>query len=83
MSPHFGFRARKEIKKMEWGDVSVAVVKGRETLIWLTETRTKTRTGANPQGQKRKFEPIAAATGTERCPVRMYKLFESRQLESM
>ena len=52
MSLHFGFRARKETKKMEWGDVSVAVVKGRETLIWLTERGTKTRTGANPQGHK-------------------------------
>ena len=83
MSLHFGFRAREETKKMEWGDVSVAVVKGRETLIWLTERGTKTRTGANPQGHKRKFESIAAATGTERCPVRIYKLFESHRPERM
>ena len=81
---HFGCRARDEAKKMKWGDIKlVKDPEGVEMLMWNTERGTKTRTGEKAQAGQRKFPPMAVATGTDRCPVKLYKAFASRRPDSM
>ena len=83
-SLHFGCRARDEAKKMKWGDIKlVKGPEGVEMLVWNTERGTKTRTGEKVQAGHRKFPPMAVATGTDRCPVKLYKAFASRRPDSM
>ena len=84
ISLHFGFRARDESNKLNWGDKKI--VKDSESLeevVWMTEHGTKTRTGEKKQGSHRKFPPRMTATGTTRCPVSFYKFFEARCPVSM
>ena len=52
-------------------------------LVCNTERRTKTRAGEKAQAGQRKFPPMAVATGTDRCPVKLYKVFASRRSDSM
>ena len=56
---------------------------GVEMLVWNTEQGTKTRTGEKAQAGQRTFPPMAVATGTDRCPVKLYKAFASRRPDSM
>ena len=81
---HFGFRARDEARKLKWGDIAVVKeANGEERLVFKTERGTKTRTGEKPHGSKRKFDPPAYATGTERCPVGLYRFFEAQRPKAM
>ena len=70
--------ARDEARKLKWGDI--AVIKeahDEEKLVFKTKRGTKTHTGEKPHGSKTKFDPPAYATGTERCPVGLYRFFEA------
>ena len=85
LSLHFGFRARDESRKLRWGDVELQqdpVQDGREILVWINERGTKTRKGQE-NGHQRAFQPKIYATGTERCPIKFYKLFRDHRPEEM
>ena len=47
-------------------------------LVWIAERGSKTRHGLDGSHQ-RQFNPKVFATGTHRCPVRYFKLFESHR----
>ena len=84
MSLHFGFRARDESRKLKWGDIKVDKdAKGDEMLVWNKERGTKTRTGEKAKDEKRKFPPIATATGSSRCPVKLFEMFECYRSDAM
>ena len=51
-------------------------------LVWKAERSMMTRKGQEG-GHKKEFNPKLQATNTERCQVRYYKLFSSKQSESM
>ena len=77
---HFGFRARDESRGLKWGDVTLE--KDPETendiLVW----RSKTRQGQDKPYALCAFHQTARATGTECCPVKIYKKFaHHHQLE--
>ena len=80
ISLHFGFRARDEARKLCWGDVGLVYdhAKQKEYLTWYCERGTKTRTGKENE-QKRLFNPVVYATGTNRCPIEFYKSFRSHR----
>ena len=82
LSMHFGFRARDESRKLRWGDVKLDrdPQTNREVLVWAAERGSKTRQGLDG-GHRRVFDPKAFATGTNRCPVQYYKVFESHRPE--
>ena len=84
LAMHFGFRARDESRKMKWGDVILQqdATDGREMLVWLFERGTKTRKGQE-KGHQRQFYPKIYATGTDRCPIKYYKLFSSHRSAEM
>ena len=84
LSMHFGFRARDESRKLQWGDIELQKdpTTGVEMLVFLTERGTKTRTGKE-RGHQRAFQPKAFATKTDRCPVKYYKLFRSHRPAAM
>lgn len=78
---HFGFRAKDESRKLLWGDVELqqhALQGGREMLVWINERETKTQKGQE-NGHKRAFQPKIYATGTERCPIKLYKFFRDHR----
>ena len=76
----FGYRAREEVRKLKWGDVKLPdKINGAEFLLWDIERGTKTRTGEQVQGHQRAFDPKAFATGGQRCPVMIYKLYKSHR----
>ena len=81
-SLHFGFRARDESRKLCLGDLELQIdpETGREILVWLAERGSKTRQGLEGSHQ-RHFNPKIFATGTEQCPVRYFKIFESHRPE--
>ena len=49
-------------------------------MVWLAERGSKTRQGLEGSHQ-RHFNPKIFATGTEQCPVRYFKIFESHRPE--
>ena len=81
-SLHFGFRARDESRKLCWGDLELQTdpETGRKILVWLPERGSKTRQGLEGSHQ-RQLNPKIFATGTEQCPVRYFKIFESHRPE--
>ena len=81
---HSGFRARDESRKLQWGDIKVDKdAKGHEMLVWNKERGTNIRTGEKAQADKGKFPPIATATGSSRCPVKLFKMFECHRSDAM
>lgn len=82
LSLHFGFRARDECRRLQWGDIVVDddPVSGKQVLVWKAERGSKTRQG---EGHCRAFSPKAHATNTERCPVRIYLKFASHRPDEM
>ena len=85
ITQHFGHRARDEGRQMQFGDIKVEkdFTSGNEYLVWITERSTKTRNGERPLGHKRAFNPKAFATGTDRCPVKIFKEYVSRRPSEM
>lgn len=79
-----GFRGNDESKKLCWGDISLENYRenDREVLIWEKERETKTRDGRESE-EARKIHGTVYSTGTDRCPIRWYKLFASHRPESM
>ena len=79
---HFGFRARDECRRLQWGDIAVEddPVSGKQVLVWKAERESKTRQG---YGHCRAVCPKAHATNTERCPVRLYLKFASHRPDEM
>ena len=82
LSLHFGFRARDESRRLQWGDIGVGndPVTGKQVLVWTAERGSKTRQG---DGHSRALNPKAHATENERCPVRLYLKFASHRPEEM
>ena len=82
LSLHFGFRARDESRRLQWGDIGVGndPVTGRQVLVWTAKRGSKTRQG---DGHSRAFYPKAHATENEPCPVRLYLKFTSHRPEEM
>ena len=78
---HFGFRARDESRRLQWGDVSLETDPdtGNEMLVWKAERGSKTRQGQDKASGHRAFYPTAQATDNERCPVKYYKLLRSHR----
>ena len=79
MSLHFGLINRDKSRKLCWGDVELQLDEdGRELLVWLSERGTKNRKGQEI-GHGRAVQPKVYATGTNRCPIMMYKMFKSHR----
>jgi len=78
----FRFRATDESRKLCWGDLELQndPETGKEVLVWMAEKGSDTRKGMEGAPQ-RQFNPKIFASGTERCPVRFFKLFESHRPE--
>ena len=77
---YYRYRACVEVRKLKWGDVKLPdKINGAEFLLWDIERGTKTRTGEQVQGHQRAFDPKAFATGGQRCPVMIYKLYKSHR----
>ena len=76
---HFGFRARDESRRLQWGDISIETdaETGNEILVWHAERGSKTRHG--DRQHQRAFKPTAQATNTQRCPVKLYKSFAAHR----
>ncbi|XP_068712854.1 uncharacterized protein KIAA1958-like [Montipora foliosa] len=81
-SLHFEFRAWDESRKLCWGDLELQTdpETDREILVWLPERGSKNRQGLEGSHQQQ-FNPKIFATGTEQCPVRYFKIFESHRPE--
>ena len=69
---HFGFRARDESRRLQWGDVSLEKDTDNEMLVWKAKRGSKTRKGQDKPSGRRAFYLFAQATNSERCPVRYY-----------
>ena len=54
---------------------------GRESLVWKVEKVRKKRQG-DAGGNQRPLAPEVFATGTERCVVRIYKIFKERRTKT-
>ena len=82
LSLHFGFRARDESRRLQWGDIAIEndPVTGKQVLVWKAERGSKTRQG---DGHCRAFNPKAYATENEHCPVHLYLKFASHRPEEM
>ena len=82
LSLHFGFRARDESRRLQWGDIGIEndPVTGKQVLVWKAERGSKTRQG---DGHCRAFNPKAYATENEHCPVHLYLKFASHRPEEM
>jgi len=82
LSLHFGFRARDECRRLQWGDIAFEddPVSGKQVLVWIAERGLKTRQG---DGHCRAFSLKAHTTNTERCPVRLYLKFASHRPDEM
>lgn len=50
LSLHFGFRARDECRRLQWGDIVVDddPVSGKQVLVWKAERGSKTKTRRRP-----------------------------------
>ena len=70
---HFGWRGCDEHRRACYGDFRFGRDKGQEYVEFCTERGTKTRTGAESGESLRAFNPRMYATGTERCPVSIFK----------
>jgi len=79
LSLHFGFRARDECRRLQWGEIAVEddPVSGKQVLVWKAER------GSKGDGHCMAFSPKAPATNTKRCPVRLYLKFASHRPEGM
>ena len=83
LSLHFGFRARDESRRLQWGDIAIEnnPVTGKQVLVWKAERGSKTWQG---DGHCRAFNPKAYATENEhQCPVHLYLKFASHRPEEM
>ena len=81
-SLHFGFRAGTKagnFAKAIW-NCTLILKQAEKSLVWLVERRSKTRQGLEASHQ-RHLNPKIFATGTEQCPVRYFKIFESHRPE--
>ena len=76
---HFGFRARDESRRFQWGDASLETDPdtSNEMLVWKAKRDSKTSQGQDKSSDHRAFYPTAQATDNERCPAKYYKLFRS------
>ena len=84
ITKHFGHRARDESRQIKFGDIKIEKDHTlAEYLVWITERSTKTRTGERPMGHQRAFNPKAFSTGTDRCPVEIFKKFVSHRPPTM
>lgn len=84
LSMNFGFRARDESHKLRWGDVELTEDPdtGNEVLAWLAERGSKTRHGKE-NGHRRAFTPTVQANNTIKCPVKLWKKFQSHRPKQM
>ena len=82
LSLHFGFRARDESRRLQWGWYCSGndAITGKQVLVWKAERGSKTRRG---DGDCRAFNPKAYATENEQCPVRLFIKFASHRPEEM
>ena len=82
LSLDFGFRARDDSRRLQWGDIAVEndPVTGKQVLVWKAERGSKSRQGDGHCGA---FKPKAYATENEHCPVRLCLKFASHRPEEM
>lgn len=78
----FGFRGCHESRQLQWGDVTVKRNDEGREFLQFTERKSKTRTGES--GIKpRSFQPKLFETGTDRCPIKMYREFAKHRPQTM
>ena len=82
LSLHFGFRARDECRRLQWGDIAIEddPVSGKQVLVCKAEQGSKTR---REDFHCRAFSPKAHVTDIKRCPFRLYLKFASHRPERM
>ncbi|PFX13721.1 Uncharacterized protein KIAA1958-like [Stylophora pistillata] len=83
---HFGWRVRDEHHKVLLEDLEIRREEGgemREYIIWKMERGSKRRTGGKEFGSHRYFSPRIYATGGDRFPVNIFKIFLARRPPDM
>ena len=75
----FGWRGRDESRQLCWGDVTLTLDESGTGVLSFNERTTKTRSG-QAGGSLREFVPkIWPNNTTARCPIAIYKKFESKR----
>lgn len=80
LSLHFGFRGSHESRQLKMGDVILKEDSKGEAYLEFSERLSKTRKGS---GDTRAFNPKAWACGSDRCPVYIYNVYNSRKPKHM
>ena len=74
----FGLRGADKHRQMCWGDITLKAEDQQEYLE-LNERKTKTRQGTSTD--VRPIKPKIWGTGTEKCPVELYKFYQKKRPE--
>lgn len=80
-----GFRGRNEGRQLMWGDLMHVSTENGEEFLEFNERLSKTRTGEFSTSSTRKFAPkmFKNTSNPDRCPIMLYKEFESRRPSDM
>jgi hypothetical protein len=82
LTQHFGLRGRQEHHQMKMNDFRISRDDNGIEYVEFAEGPTKTRqSGLNTK--QRSFQPRMFATGTDRCPVELFKEYVSRRPANM
>ena len=72
---HFGWRGRDEHRRACYGDFVLGTNEEQECVEFCIERGTKTQTGGDSGETLRAFNPRMYATGTDKCPVSVFRKF--------
>lgn len=76
LSLHFGFRGAHKSRQLLMGDILVKKDENGDKYLEVVERLSKTRIGV---GNPRQFQPKVWGVGGDRCPVRIYEMYNSRK----
>ena len=76
LTQHFGLRGRQELHNMKVNDFQLCKDDKYVEFLQFTEGQTKTRQGGL-HTKHRDFQPRMFAVGGERCPVALFKQFQT------
>ena len=74
---HFGMRGVKEHHTLQWGDITEKMSSDGRHYLVHNERQTKMRGGAVPDTKAVQSQMWQLPENTDRCPVRLFKLYKS------
>ena len=74
---HFGMRGVKEHHNLHWGDITEKTSSDGRHYLVHNERQTKMRGGAVPETKAVQSQMWELPENTDRCPVRLFKLYKS------